>query len=186
MQSGNAKVLHPPNRAAEPDLLAKVLHPYKENCRYLESAIVDFGAESGLLEAHCEFRIPESCYIADTGHFNAVEFNICYNQMAYILIAEAVHSSLLDPFSAWTLDEYWKRQLPNVLIADFHSRFRRPMKSAAFRGVITLNSLSQRSASRPLIILDTSCSFEDGDGGRAEGEAKLVITDPPHAARGSE
>src|SRR5262245_14047302 len=113
-------------------LLDDVLLPYKENCRYLKTALVEPGEQERDLSVHCTFEIPESCYIVDTGHFNAVEFNICYNQMAYYLLAKAVQESLIEPFDAWSMADYWERQLPNILIADFQSKFRRPIQSAAF------------------------------------------------------
>src|SRR5690348_5245638 len=84
-------------------LLENVLAPYKPHCRYLQRAHVVSGSErAGLpaskgteVSAHGDFAIPESCYIADTGHFNAVEFNICYNQLAYTLLAACVEHKWL-------------------------------------------------------------------------------------------
>ncbi|TQS21635.1 hypothetical protein FLX08_10535 [Microbispora hainanensis] len=161
------------------DLLDRVLTPYKEHCRYLRTAMVERSPVDGALSLHCTFEIPESCYITDTGHFNSVEFNICYNQMAYFLIAKAVKESLVEPFDAWTLDDYWERQLPNILITDFQSRFRRPIDAASFSGVFELRRVTVRNSARPLIVLGTACRFEDAAGGLSEGTVKLAITDPP-------
>ena len=47
------------------------------------------GKDAGLISAKGRFSIPDSCYIDDTGHFNAVEFNICFNQLAYVPSASA-------------------------------------------------------------------------------------------------
>ncbi|AQU64927.1 FcoT family thioesterase [Streptomyces niveus] len=161
-------------------LLDGVLEPYKENCRYLKTARVERDApEDGSLAAHCTFEIPESCYIADTGHFNSVEFNICYNQMAYYLIAKAVEASLIEPFNSWSMKDYWERQLPNILIADFRSTFRSPVRSASFSGTLQFVRVTQRSGDRPMVLIDTTCRYTDTTGGRAEGAVKLVITNPP-------
>ncbi|MDT0382153.1 FcoT family thioesterase [Streptomyces sp. DSM 42041] len=157
-------------------LLDRVLEPYKTNCRYLKTARVEQG---DCLTLHATFEIPESCYIAATGHFNSVEFNICYNQMAYYLIAKAAQESLIEPFDSWTMADYWQRQLPNVLIADFQSKFRRPMQGAAFSGTLTFSKITQRSGDRPLVIIETVCGYSDGAGGHADGAVKLVITNPP-------
>ncbi|MFF1978162.1 FcoT family thioesterase [Streptomyces sp. NPDC058198] len=161
-------------------LLDGVLEPYKENCRYLKTARVERGVvEDAALAAHCTFEIPESCYIADTGHFNSVEFNICYNQMAYYLIAKSVEASLVEPFVSWHMEDYWERQLPNILIADFRSKFRSPMRSSSFSGTLQFVKVTQRSGDRPLVLIDTVCRYADAAGGRAEGAVKLVITNPP-------
>ncbi|MGW1761133.1 FcoT family thioesterase [Streptomyces mirabilis] len=160
-------------------LLARVLDPYKPHCRYLKTAMVEQGGSSSPLAVRCTFEIPESCYIADTGHFNSVEFNICYNQMAYYLLAKAVDEALIEPFSSWSMADYWERQLPNVLIADFQSRFRRPMRGVAFSGTLEFVKIAQRAGDRSLLIIDTVCRYSDRSGGSSEGVVKLVVTNPP-------
>ena len=161
------------------NFLDSVLEPYKPNCRYIRTAAVDVDGRTARLRIRGTFGIPESCYIADTGHFNAVEFNICYNQMAYCLIAKAVDESLIYPFDSWTMEDYWERQLPNILISDFRSRFRRPMLSASFSGSIDFVEVAQRYGDRPLVTIDTTCQFSDDSGCSSEGSVKLAITNPP-------
>lgn len=90
---------------SEADLLKEVLIPYKENCRYLQHASLEYlpsdptssiqDERKILLLAKGRFSVSHSCYIADTGHFNAVEFNICYNQLAYYFIAACIQHQLL-------------------------------------------------------------------------------------------
>ena len=116
-------------------LLASVLEPYKPGCRYLEHAVATFSDDGPPARMHGRLAIPESWYIDDTGHFNAIEFNICYNQMIYALMAQCVVSGVTEPFGAMSLDEYLRRQLPDVLIHDFQSRFRQPMRAAASENV---------------------------------------------------
>ena len=48
-----------------------------------------------LITGKGRFSIPESCYIDSTGHFNAVEFNICYNQLAYVLFAGCINAGVM-------------------------------------------------------------------------------------------
>ena len=79
------------------ELLSLVLRPYKMHCRYLKTADLEAAQDPGPTVAG-NFEIDESCYIDDTGHFNSVEFNICYNQLAYYLIAKSVQEGLLPAF----------------------------------------------------------------------------------------
>ena len=37
------------------------------------------------------------CCIDDTGHFNSVEFHICYNQTLYYTVAKSVQERLVRP-----------------------------------------------------------------------------------------
>src|SRR5687768_11786581 len=107
------------NLAIDPVMLDRVLTPYKPSCRYLKTAMVGREAArrqtdggSVLASLFGRFVLPESCYITATGHFNSVEFNICYNQLAYGLIAACVADKLLPVFSDWTLDDFYRKQLP--------------------------------------------------------------------------
>jgi FcoT-like thioesterase domain len=68
--------------------IAEVLQPYRANAKYLHAAELTYvrsdaaaNDEASLVVGRGHFTIPASCYIDDTGHFNAVEFNICYNQL---------------------------------------------------------------------------------------------------------
>lgn len=166
-------------------LLAQVLGVYKPDCRYLKEADTVLAGDA--LAVRARFAIPEPCYIEDTGHFNAVEFIICFNQMMYYAVAEAVNEAMLPPFSGWHLDDFWKRQLADFLIAGLHSRFRRPVSARRFYGEGKFVKLVQRSTGdRPLLLMDTVCRFWDDDGGRCEGEIKAALVGPPPAIPGAD
>jgi hypothetical protein len=165
-------------------LLERFLAPYKENCRYLkrayfldnlsDSASDNLPQKSDLGNAWLikgEFAIPESCYIDDTGHFNSVEFNICYNQLFYIAIAYLVQHQLLKEMSDWDLETYQRRQLRDFLIVKFSSAFKQPIDSDAFEGILSINKCAKRGN---LIWLKTSCAFYDRQG-RSEGEVTIAV-----------
>lgn len=156
-------------------LLARVLRPYKANCKYLKSASVK--SKSGSATARCEFTIPESCYIDDTGHLNAVEVNICYNQMMYYLVAKSVKDGLMAGFASWTMADFWRHQLPDILIARFASNFRRPINPRLFSGEMEFLSVTRRSpgGGNPFLVAETSYRYWDASGGRCDGEATLAF-----------
>ncbi|QDU65452.1 FcoT family thioesterase [Engelhardtia mirabilis] len=160
------------------ELLARVLTPYRDNCRYLKSAVVELPghARAGDPQAviYGRLAIGESCYIQDTGHFNSVEFNLCYNQLVYALMAQVVVGGLLPAFESWTLDEYLARQLPDVLIHDFSSKFHRPMATGDFEGTVEIVDAVQRSR---FLLVHTRCSFRDDAGGHSHGDVSLAIVD---------
>ena len=153
--------------------LETVLTPYKPHCRYLRSATVETnGNGASLLKAHGRFSIPESCYIADTGHFNAVEFNICYNQLTYCLLAQAIDNQLLDALRTWSLSEFTRRQLSDFLIVNFSSTFRQPLNARHFEGWVQINKIFVRQRN---IFMKTSCGFDDLSGATSHGGAVIVI-----------
>ena len=159
--------------------LEMVLTPYKMHCRYLKSASVEYeGREGATVSARGTFSIPESCYIADTGHFNAVDFNICYNQLAYCLLAQCIDLRLLDELSHWTLAGFQQRQLSGFLIAQFFSAFSSPLNPKSFHGDVGISEIFRNERT---IFLKTNCRFHDGLGGHAKGGALLAIVDGAEA-----
>ncbi|MFC0598088.1 (2E)-enoyl-ACP glycyltransferase [Streptomyces palmae] len=174
------KTARPPLRhyVNDEELLPQVLRPYKAHCKYLQSAVV--GTDSGLVTARCELAIPESCYIDDTGHLNAVEVNISYNQMMYYTVAKAVKEGLLEAFADWTLEDYWRHQLPDILIARFSGNYRRAINARSFFGELTFLSVQRRApGGEPLLVADTSYRYWDEAGGRCDGTIKLAFVNVP-------
>ena len=159
-------------------LLERVLRVYKPHCRYLESATVTAGGdpadEGGQVGVRGRFHIPESCYIDDTGHFNAVEFNICYNQMIYLLLAESVERRLMRSFAGWSLDDFWARQLADMFIVDFHSSFRRHMRGRRFWGELdVVEAFEGDWGSGPFLFRRTTCRF--GEAGEPAAHGKVLV-----------
>lgn len=190
---GPVTAAHVETSPTDEPLLARVLSVYTPSCRYLKTATISEGGD-GLTVARCEFGIPAPFYIEDTGHFNAVEFNLCYNQMMYYAVAKSVKESIMPPFAHWTLDEYWSRQLADFLIVDFHSTFRAGVTARRFYGEIAFRQVRQigqvpaGSAGRgraPVIIASTTCKYWDDEGGNCTGEVRLVITNAPDSRAGT-
>jgi hypothetical protein len=170
------------------ELLPRVLRPYlAKKCQYLKTAVLEVG-QNRMPTVSGDFEIGESCYIDDTGHFNSVEFNICYNQLIYYLIAKSVQEGLLPALRGWTLDDFWRAQLPDILITSFSSSFKRKMQSRRFFGSVSVVDVvrAEKSAwSQPLIVLHTSCRFWDEPpanrgvpGGLSVGKVTIAITNP--------
>lgn len=160
------------------ELMRKVLSVYFPNTRYLlNEHVKQCGdpSKSGKLVYKCEFSIPESCYINDTGHFNSVEFNICYNQMMYYGIAKSVKHGFMDIFRDWELEDFWRKQLPNILIVNFQSIFKKPIQSKKFYGEIDFTRTRKRTLNQQMYIIDTQCRFFDEASGYSEGKVGLVV-----------
>ncbi len=158
-------------------LLKQVLRPYRDNCKYLKSAQLIERDDS--VSARGRFEIARSCYIDDTGHFNAVEFNICYNQLGYHLIANCVSEGLAP--TAWTMSDFWDRQLSNIFIYKYSSKFTRPITPRSFEGEVVFGKpvLKERPDRPPIMFMDTVCAFWDDGGGSAEGQITLAFTSLP-------
>ncbi len=169
-------------------LLDRVLAVYKPNCRYLYDTSVtaegDPQDKGGRIRLRGDFHIPESCYIADTGHFNAVEFNICFNQMIYFIMAKSLKERVLRAFDSWTMEDFWERQLPDMFIVDFSSSFRHAMRGRRFWGELDIvRAVNRNGGNGQLIILDTECRYGEAGTLACHGKVRLALrTTAPEAA----
>jgi hypothetical protein len=157
------------------NLLDRFIEPYKEHCKYLRKAQFQYpkSPDYGRWYIQGEFSIPESCYtIADSGHFNAVEFNICFNQLCYVITAYLIQNNIAEAMKGWDLEAFKRRQLSGFLIVKYSSTFKKPINARNFRGTI---SISKCTARGNLIMVKTSCAFYDCHEGWAEGDVTIVI-----------
>lgn len=165
-----------PRQLSDTALLDEVLRCYQPHCRYLTSAVVE--RDGDVLRGTGVLRIPESCYIDDTGHLNSVEVGICYNQLLYQVIATIVRDRLAPELADWTLDDFWRRQLPDILIARFSCEFRRPIDAREFRCELTVGRIDRRRLrpdSDPLVSVDTTFRCWDDNGGACSGAVRVAI-----------
>lgn len=159
-------------------LLVRTMRPYaSKDTVYLKRAHVGRHGETVL--ATGEFAIEHSCYIEDTGHFNAVEFTISCNQLIYYTLAVAIRDRLIPELADWSMADYWARQLPSVLISRFGSRYRHPIDSRSYTARLTIGAVTFRNRSRPLYALQAGVEFADAAGGSAVGDIEIVLLDPP-------
>ncbi|MDT0345373.1 FcoT family thioesterase [Streptomyces litchfieldiae] len=165
-------------------LLADVLRVYKPNCRYLRSAGMVVrgqpGEPGGGLTVRGTFHVPESCYIDDTGHFNAVEFVICFNQIGYLMLAKSVKERALRALDGWTMDDYWARQLGDMFIVDMHSAYRRAIRGRSFWGELDVTDVVERDGGNgPLLILSTRIRFGESEPIACHGRVRIAVRIPP-------
>ena len=169
------------------EFTAEILKPYRENATYLKAAeIIEVndktaiaGTDQKLIVGKGRFSIPESCYIDSTGHFNAVEFNICYNQLAYVLFAGCIDAGVMGKVRAVegagipTVAEFKNDQLPAMMIVALESRYFKPLDSKDFTAEL---SISKISAVGNAWFFFTTITFSDAEGVKAKGAVTLAYS----------
>lgn len=172
---------HPALSDAAPiaeDVLATVLEPYTyKGCRYLVEAVSQAEADSVLAQG--TFTIAESAYIRSTGHFNAVELVLCFNQLAYSAFAPAIGDGIIPAFRGWGLEDYCKHQLSSMFIRTSSSRFKRPIDANKFSARLECRNFE--IVQRTVRYLRVPCAIEfwDEQGGSAFGEFELAALNIP-------
>jgi hypothetical protein len=162
--------------------LADILAPYRANARYLASAEITHVSNlasrqavqprSPLMRGMGTFAIPQSCDIDDAGHFNAVEFTICYNQLAYVLFGKCIATGLLEDLRFLTFAEYKRQQLPSWLIVSIESHYLKPLNRERLYGELTLNRVV---AVRRGLFFFTTITFADEEDVKATGSVVLAF-----------
>jgi hypothetical protein len=167
--------------------VTEILTPYRANAKYLKSAEITHvrtcaaGEETvGIVTGRGRFSIQESCYIDDTGHFNAVEFNICYNQLAYVVFGHCIASGILQQLTpSWdekvqlSYADYKLHQLPSMLITKLEGRFSKQLKSDDFSGELTVNRIS--GAGRAYFCF-TTIAFSNAEEVKSRGSVVLAFS----------
>jgi len=179
------------NRIVSPvpdDIRQRVLKPYLPVSRYVTSAQFERPRVAVLpasnrpetwlrLDAECAIKDP--CYIESTGHFNAVELNITYNQMIYLCLAEISRLGAV-PKPLWSLEDFFQAQLPNVLITDYQAQFRRQMNSARYSSWLMIESFEVKPR-RNLALLKTRCAASNDGNDANEARVNIALVDWPSA-----
>ncbi|OSC39856.1 FcoT family thioesterase [Mycobacterium decipiens] len=160
------------------DLLSRVLEPYSyKGCRYLIDAASKATADSVI--AYGNFRIGESAYIRSTGHFNAVELLLCFNQLAYSAFAPAVINGDIPALRGWSIDDYYGHQLASMLIRSTSSRFRKPINPQKFSARLLCRDLQVIERKWRYLLVPCAIEFWDEYGGAASGEIELAALNIP-------
>lgn len=160
------------------DLLARVLEPYVyKNSRYLIDA--EYNATENSVLAYGNFSIGDPSYIRSTGHFNAVEWVLCFNQLAYSAFAPAILNEEIPVLRGWSIDDYFNYQLPSMLIKTTASRFRRPINANKFSARLLCKDFEVIERSWRYLKIPCAIEFWDEEGGSASGEVELAALNIP-------
>lgn len=169
----------------QPDLLARVLDPYLPGRRYLQSAAVEWApgarlppaAGGDLARALGRFEAGPAWYIADTGHFNSIEFNLCFNQLGYALLAWCVGApdGPVEALRAMSREHYFAHQLSGVLIGAITMRFHKPMRSESFAGGVSIASATRGSRA---IRVQMRAWFGEPGAPCSEGDISVFLLHP--------
>ncbi|MEM1168016.1 MAG: FcoT family thioesterase [Cyanobacteria bacterium P01_H01_bin.35] len=156
------------------DFLLKALKPYSsKEAVYLQEASVlgKLGSDSNYI-VQGKFSIESPCYVDETGHFNAVEFVMCYNQIVAVSLAYATQHKLLLCLEDLTVEEFYILYMSGIYITRLESTYKSLINPQEFS--CKLEFIKERKRSR-LSILKTLVEFSDPQGGIASGKVDLAI-----------
>lgn len=146
--------------------LDEVLGLYQPECRFLKEA------EFLYPEIRGRFGISQSFYLnpgMDTGHFNAVDMMICYNQMAFSFFAEAVRRELIPELS---YENIKRTPIKNSFIIGMDNiHFKTIINPQEFEGRFRLLETTSKKEGK-LYLFRTEYDF---GAGKATGNVNLAL-----------
>ena len=123
------------------EIINKALVTYiAKNTRYITQAQVYNVGNAIRLDA--QFSIKESCYLSPgSGHFNAVEALMCFNQMLYVAILGGINEHLF-PFYANITPDDFNQNRRKVFLLEFEKiKFKKQINNNSFFGFIEIKPL---------------------------------------------
>lgn len=168
------------DQEVSPGLLDLMLEPYNDACRYVRTATFrehDLSQGRKALSLTGQLCIP-SCYYARNqasgpGHFNATEFILGFNQLAYCMLAQGIEQSLLPELGMSTAQELKDAQMERCYIGKIKEIcFRKPIIPQNFLGTVRIDKTISRSG-RVFYSVDTT--YGDAQGGSASGKFTIAI-----------
>lgn len=106
--------------------------------RYITRAeIIKSGENSVSLKA--DFEIYESCYLyPGSGHFNAVEALICFNQMLYVALLGGIEQKYYDFYQNITAEDFNKYRRQGYILEFEKMKFKKQIDNHHFHGTFEI------------------------------------------------
>ncbi|MBE6455031.1 MAG: hypothetical protein E7014_01070 [Alphaproteobacteria bacterium] len=123
------------------EIIKKALITYSaKNTRYLTTASIS--QSDNIIKLNATFSIKESCYLSPaSGHFNAIEALMCFNQMVYVQLLGGINEKMFDFYQNITPD-YFNQNRRKVYILDFEKvKFKKQIDNNLFYGILELKPL---------------------------------------------
>ena len=120
------------------EIINKALITYlAKNTRYITQAQISNTGEVTKLLA--QFSIKESCYLSPgSGHFNAVEAIMCFNQMLYVELLAGIEKKMF-PFYLHISPDEFNQNRRKVYLLEFEKiKFKKQINNNSFYGFVEI------------------------------------------------
>lgn len=153
------------------ETLDLMLKDYKPLYRFLKSAEYE-----PKLKAYGTFQVPNNWFFngtGDFGHFTDAERVFCFNQLGYVLLAEAFERGHIPNVPAVPLQSFYNLQKDgSYIVGSDNIKYKKPIISTQpFKGVVEVAD-SMLKKNGELLFLKFKYDFE---GGKATGEVMTAI-----------
>ena len=121
---------------------------------FVKESFISHSKQNGGITLWSKLGIDNPWYCNDTGHMNAVELNLAFNQMVYVSIYYGISYSLIPQLNKFpvALENYMDKAWPDFLITKIESQFVKPIHVSDFSGALRIKNITQSSSDRHLFF----------------------------------
>lgn len=157
-------------------IVSMMIDGYFRHCRYLTSAEIAYDNKN-FAHARGDFKIGSCCYCTGTGHFNASELPLCFNQLGYSMFAAGVENGYFLELGMHSAKEFLSAQRNRCFIAKIEKiLFKKPINPKDFFGSVDIVNVSKCSGN---CFYRINSSFYDSREGKASASFLIAVTDKP-------
>lgn len=123
------------------EIINKALVTYiAKDTRYLKHTQIY--KTDNIIKLSADFSIKESCYLfPSSGHFNAVEALMCFNQMFYVALLDCIDRKMLSFYNHITPDDFNQHRRKVYILELEKVRFKRQIDNNSFHGKLELKPI---------------------------------------------
>lgn len=146
---------HKPIPPAE---IEEILSPYW--VQLLRRSTLSREKDGIILRSHLGATQPWYCDL--TGHMNAVEFNLIFNQMMYIAIGQSIDWGWIPELEGYDKNYFMKKYWPDFLITKISSQFKAPLDVSSLYGTMRIKAI-KKSSRHIFFELDLTAKPAEGE-----------------------
>lgn len=125
----------------EKQFIKDVIQPYWTP--FIRSAEIEKEDEVIMVTSH--LGVDKPWYCDSTGHLNAVELNLAFNQMMYVAIGKAISLKWIDELIDYDNGYFMKKYWPDFLITKVSSEFKSPLNVENFFAKLRIVNIKKSS-----------------------------------------
>ncbi len=118
--------------------IKEILKPYWTP--FVKESYIIKNQDDILLQSH--LGVDKPWYCDSTGHMNAVELNLAFNQMMYIAIAQSIRLGWISSLKDFCHDYFMKKYWPDFLITKIESEFKAPLLVDNFCATLRIKKIT--------------------------------------------
>lgn len=102
--------------------------------------------QNKIILSYSRLGVDKPWYCDDTGHMNAVELNLSFNQLMYVTIGHSICNGWIPELNDKSQDYFFEKYWEDFLITKIESKFKAPVNVSEFSGLLRITKIRSSSS----------------------------------------